>query len=370
MEIIIDATFINKHNCHKSIPIYLLRFISSIPEDKKKDFKILAYSTERQIFDKYVGIQKIYLGYSLILRIPKIRWYYKRYLYSKYITKDNFDVIFIVHELDNQILFQTSNSKVIVIHDLKMLKDGSKSHYDYFSFYDRFIKTADKVIAISEYTKKDICNNFHTDESKIAVVHNSICLPKGSIRPSALNGIDSNFILYVNTLQKYKNVFTLLKAYNGVKNQISQKLVLVGSNTEYWQKEMIPYIKENGFNDRVIRLENISDENLKWLYEHADLFVTTSLHEGFGYTPIEAAICKCPVVSTMCEALPETTQGLLNYYDPPLDDEALANVMLKTLAKSKEDLTAISKKFSEDYSREKQFEKIYDVLVSSTNNGI
>ena len=67
------------------------------------------------------------------------------------------------------------------------------------------------------------------------------------------------------------------------------------------------------------------------MYEHARLFITPSLREGFGYTPIEAALCQCPVVCSTCEALPDTTRRQLVYYQPPQDAEALAETLLRTL---------------------------------------
>lgn len=61
------------------------------------------------------------------------------------------------------------------------------------------------------------------------------------------------------------------------------------------------------------------------------MFIPSSLYEGFGYTPIEAAMCGCPVISSIQEALPDSTQGLLNYYHPAMDADVLANKILAVL---------------------------------------
>lgn len=105
---------------------------------------------------------------------------------------------------------------------------------------------------------------------------------------------------------------------------------------------------------------------LKWLYVHADLFVTTSTHEGFGYTPIEAAICECPVISTRSESLPEVTCNLLNYYDPPESWKKLATVM-SSLLKQKRDtrkLRSVSECFKNRYDNSNQSIKIYNLIIS------
>ena len=123
-------------------------------------------------------------------------------------------------------------------------------------------------------------------------------------------------------------------------------------------------MNNNGFKERIIRLEGVSDSELRYLYEHATLFVTPSTHEGFGYTPIEAAMCECPVVSSKCEALPETTRGLLNYYEPACDEQALANKIIEVLhskpAASK--LKKIAEEYRFAYSPELQYNHIFNMM--------
>lgn len=134
----------------------------------------------------------------------------------------------------------------------------------------------------------------------------------------------------------------------------------------------MPFIKEHGFENRVHVLFGISDEELRCLYENADLFVTTSTHEGFGYTPIEAAIYKCPVISTRCEALADTTQGKFTYLDSPFDDDKLSTLMLEIIKKEKDMvlLMKISEFFKNMYDVHKQKDEILKVLGEVKNSAI
>lgn len=134
----------------------------------------------------------------------------------------------------------------------------------------------------------------------------------------------------------------------------------------------MPFIKEHGFENRVHVLFGISDEELRYLYENADLFVTTSTHEGFGYTPIEAAIYKCPVISTRCEALSDTTQGKFTYLDSPFDDDKLSTLMLEIIKKGKDMvlLMKISEFFKNMYDVHKQKDQILKVLSEVENSVI
>ena len=94
--------------------------------------------------------------------------------------------------------------------------------------------------------------------------------------------------------------------------------------------------------------------------------MTTSLKEGFGYTPIEAAMCGCPVISSTCEALLDTTKELLHYYEPAQDAKILSRKILHVLnnTPSKKELDGIACKYKELYSPEKQYQSFKNIFNS------
>ena len=170
--------------------------------------------------------------------------------------------------------------------------------------------------------------------------------------------------MYVNTLYRYKNIKTLVKAYNIILNEIDYDLVVVGKYTEHWENELIPYIIKNKLDDRITHLQGLSNEELRYLYENASLFVTPSLNEGFGFTPIEAAICRCPVISSIEEALVDSTHGMLNYYYPAMDECALAKKIKSVILNppSSDKLNEISSYFKMIFSPADQQKKISEIL--------
>jgi glycosyltransferase involved in cell wall biosynthesis len=293
-------------------------------------------------------------------------------LFYKYkVEHSGCDVLFIANDLIPYTSVKTNLRKVVVIHDLKCIKNKYPLGPDSFIkasflFYKKFLLSADTIIAISNYTKKDILDNFEKVNSEnIRVVYNSICLSNIEAAPEMSDVIGEKYILYVNTLQKYKNIETLLYAFAMIKDNVSNNLVVVGKATEYWNKEMIPLLAKLELTNRVIQIQNLSDAELKYVYTHASLFVTTSLHEGFGYSPIEAACCNVPVISSKCEALYETTCGLVDYYESELNYNNLAHTMLHVILNppEKNKLLYISNFFKNKYSAKIQGELLLDILM-------
>lgn len=103
--------------------------------------------------------------------------------------------------------------------------------------------------------------------------------------------------------------------------------------------------------------------------ENAYIFVTPSKKEGLGYTPIEASVRNCPVISSKCEALPETTMNSVFYYEPADDCKALKvqieNVidLIENDKNFKASLVCVGEMFRRRYSIDRFVDDIYKVLT-------
>lgn len=373
MNILIDMYEVAPQKLHASIPIYILRLVAAIkPEDRKHYILLVGKDVEHYIRHKFPDFRiiaynklrgKNYFGFNTPLA------YYFQYKLKRIIEKNHIDCVFIPTDYQRFTSFKFKCRKVIVIHDLKMLKQridtrcGAIKVFGLYKMYRKALKYADEVIAISKYTKQEIETYYpEFPEERIRVVYNSVTLPSGSRKPKGFS--ETEYVLYVNTLKEHKNIFTLVKAFRRIKDCTDRRLVVVGKETGHWRKAVMPYVRANGLEGRVVHLQNLTDEELRYLYEHAALFVTPSLHEGFGYTPIEAAMCGCPVISSIQEALPDSTQGLLNYYQPAMDEKALAEKMLALLRNPPEQEVSryISDIYKRLYAPAVQMEKIQAIL--------
>lgn len=276
------------------------------------------------------------------------------------------DAVFIGSDLPDYARARLNKRKVSAIHDIKTIK-GGKMMKRIRRFFDLLIsfRHADVLMAISQYTKEDVERHFpYVDKSKIKVVYNSVNLIPNSQKPLA--ELPENYILWVNTIDINKNIMTFLKAFNELKDR-KEDVVIVSKKFPYWYDVCLPYIKKQGIENRIHVLSGISDEELRYLYEHANLFVTCSTRESFGYTPIEAAVYKCPVISTRCEALADTTQDKLFYYEHPFDHEELASKIQQVLNNppTEAQLEEISTFFKMKYDIYNQKKEILQLLKVS-----
>ena len=112
-------------------------------------------------------------------------------------------------------------------------------------------------------------------------------------------GIDKPYVLYVGTIEPRKNLTGLLESFALLKSRkvFQGQLVVVGMKG--WMVENTgELIKKLGIGQDVIFTGFVSDEQLRQLYNMAELFVFPSFYEGFGFPILEAFCCGVPVISS------------------------------------------------------------------------
>ncbi len=189
-------------------------------------------------------------------------------------------------------------------------------------FIPRSSRKSDRIITVSQYTRKELIDYFKADSSLIDVIPYSvgenfnISTPhKEDIRKKY--GIRGKFVLSVASTKSHKNVKGLVEAFAVLKEneKIEHQLVLVGDKR--------PLLKNDWFGTQFSRWEKdiiftgfIPNNELPPLYRNADLFVFASKYESFGIPVIEAMSCGAPVVTSTVSALPEVAGGCALLADP------------------------------------------------------
>ncbi|MEG2946426.1 MAG: glycosyltransferase family 1 protein, partial [Bacteroidales bacterium] len=179
------------------------------------------------------------------------------------------------------------------------------------------ILRADRIIAISENTKKDIIEVLHIDPAKIDVVYHGV-------RPltQEYHGLHlpERYVLYVGDRNSYKNFNQLLDAF-AVLAQKEKDLCLICTG-KVFKKHEVSRIAALGLSNRVRQIR-VNDLELKQLYQQASLFVFPSLYEGFGLPILEAFSYDCPVLVSNRSCFPEIAKDAALYFDPSSTDSLI-----------------------------------------------
>lgn len=232
---------------------------------------------------------------------------------------------------------------VITVHDLISMHFPKNLPFASRMFYSKWMpftyRRADKIIAISEDTKKDIMARLHINEDKIKVIHSAVApdfkvisdadyLAKIKVKYNT----GDQFILDVGTLEPRKNLLFLVRAYNLAVQQahIPHKLVLSGKKGWYYD-DLFKLIRDLKLEDKVIFAGYVAEEDLPALYNAADLFAFPSLYEGFGFPPLEAMACGTPVISSNTSSLPEVV-GEAGILLAPENEQVWADKMVEVIS--------------------------------------
>lgn len=250
--------------------------------------------------------------------------------------------------------------KVTTIHDLVVYKYPETSHPYIVAVQRRRLnwvkKECDKIIAVSESTKKDIVEILHIPANKVKVIYEAINMKKGAVKKQR-----KPYILVVGTQEPRKNIGRLIQAFQEVKNK-DVDLVIVGKYG--WGPSTSLRVKD----EKVKLLGYVPDEELADLYTNASVFVFPSLYEGFGIPVLEAFNCDCPVVTSNISSLPEIGGQAAVYIDPlSIDDIAEKIDFVLSLSSSKRtEIIKAGREQSQKFSWEKaaaETKKIYEELA-------
>ncbi len=160
------------------------------------------------------------------------------------------------------------------------------------------MKAADKVVAVSGYTKKVITDKYFIPENKVEVAYNGVELEESNYNESFLKSLkDSGYkiVLFVGRLTIQKGPDYFLEAARQVIDQ-DEKVLFVVAGSGDMERQVINKSAELGISDKVLFPGFVRGEELHGLYKAADLFVMPSVSEPFGLTPLESLINGTPVM--------------------------------------------------------------------------
>lgn len=226
--------------------------------------------------------------------------------------KDHLDVLFVpAHTLP--IIRKPGLKTVVTVHDLGSEYLPQTHQYKqrlYLGFMQKAqLKTATRIIAVSQATKNDLVKKIKLNQEKIDVVYegydkNLFKPVRNDLLVNSLKQYDlkpKSYFLFIGTIQPRKNLDRIIKAFS--KSNVN-KLVIVGQKG-WLSEEIYKLPKQLGVEDRVKFLGFVPEKDLPILYSGALALIFASLFEGFGLPIIEAQACECPVLTSNLSSMPE-----------------------------------------------------------------
>jgi glycosyltransferase involved in cell wall biosynthesis len=243
----------------------------------------------------------------------------------------------LVHIPLNTVPMFLSRPYVVTVHDMSSLLFGDdlpKSSAVRKTFrlmrFKRGLERANRVIAVSDSTQKDVENLLHIPGGRIRRIHEAID-PKFFAPPHPADAraagpgaaefyrrqfveryqVSDPYLLYAGTIRPHKNIPRLIEAFALLRTQLAShpryanlKLLVIGD--EVTKNPAVRRAVLQAHAEKDVRFFGfVSFDALRMFYQSAEVFVFPSLYEGFGLPPLEAMACGAPVVTSNLSALPE-----------------------------------------------------------------
>lgn len=234
---------------------------------------------------------------------------------------------------------------VVTIPDLSFMRFPQFTEPKNLAFLRRHvplsIERADKIIAISEFTRKEIAAFFPAAKDKVTVTPLGVS-PDFSPRRDREEqeriqrkyGLPEEYILFVGTLEPRKNLMSLLKAFELFREESTEhepiRLVVAGMKGWLYDRTMT-HIRKMPPGMDPIMTGYVEDNDLPSLYSFAKMAVVPSFYEGFGLPCLEAMACGTPLICSNTSSLPEVV-GDAAIQVSPTDSGEIAETMAALVA--------------------------------------
>jgi len=301
------------------VALELLKQLEKI--DHKNDYTLLLPNPPLD------GLPKQRLGWNYKVLKPARLWTRIALPLALYTAKQKPDLIFSpTHYIPRFSPVKT----VVTIFDLSYLHFPEMFNRDdlwKLKNWTKFsVENAKHIITISNFSKKDIIENYQISSNKITValpgyendVFKAITDKKKIKDVQKKYGVAEKYLIYVSTIQPRKNLLRLINVFAKIDDL---QLVIVGKTTgqgkQGWKyQEILNRPKELGIESKVIFTGFVESEELPYLINGAEAFIQPSLYEGWGIPVAEAMACGVPVLVSKVSSLPEVAGKAGLFFDP------------------------------------------------------
>ena len=236
-------------------------------------------------------------------------------------------------------------------------------------------RIANKITTISQYSKQEIERYTGADGSKIEVLYLGIDTTLFQAISSSANqervkvkyNLPNQYVLFVGNVKPNKNLSRLVDGFAQLLVEFPElSLVITGKQEGFITGDPALFARINDdkvLESRIVFTGFVDMIDLPILYSSAYLFAFPSIYEGFGFPPLEAMACGCPVVASKAASIPEICGEAALYVDP-LDPTDIAKG-IRTLAEDDEfrgRLIKMGHQQCQQYNWDKSFDRFIELI--------
>ena len=251
-------------------------------------------------------------------RLPRRRWRLRAA--ASYFGGPSMDRAFrgvgLFHATEHLLPKLTEARSVFTLHDTAFLNFPQyhlpRNRIFLRTMMPRFLERADRIIAVSENTRRDALRFYPLDPETIDVIPEGVdarfrpILDRTSISSVRHRyRLPERFILSLGTIEPRKNLPTLLEAYAALRSRHPDVHLVIAGGNGWLYERFFDRLRTLGLEGEVVLTGYVPDEDVPALLNAAEVFAFPSEFEGFGLPPLEAMACGVPVVCSNAASLPE-----------------------------------------------------------------
>jgi glycosyltransferase involved in cell wall biosynthesis len=184
-------------------------------------------------------------------------------------------------------------------------------------FEEKMLERSNKIIAVSDFTRRELLQYYKVKEDKIRVIHNGVDVDKfqpagdkRKVKEELGFSPDDIAILSVGRLYARKGLFTLIESMPAVVRRFPHaKFIISGKGQSNEMKKLVSHATRFGVKDNIIFTGYFPDSKLPKLYQAADVFAFSTFYENLPFAVLEALSSGLPVVTTNVGGIPEMIES-------------------------------------------------------------
>lgn len=305
------------------------RIVRDHPDDQ------FDYFFDRRIDQEFIHGTNVN-GHSLFppTRLPVLLRYWLNHPVKKQLLRNKPNLFF---SPDGFLPLDLKVPKISMVHDISFLRNPLHLQPRHRRFYERwmpvFIKEADHIITVSDFSKKELIAGYDLAPEKISVVYNGVSPAFQPISEDAQAEVRNKFFgghpffLYLGAIHPRKNILTLIRAYEKFKADTASDFYLVIAGRPSWYtREVFQAVSNSPWRNEIQLTGFVEADVARKFMASANALIYPSRYEGFGLPVIEAMASGTPVICSNIASLPEVAGNGALFFDPGEVNELVAHL--------------------------------------------